>query len=255
MKNNNTPLYILFGLVIITIILIFIKNNNIKTSEGFAKETGYLEGCPVGFKSYIVSNGDIMCCDGEIIGEKCIGGTQCVLSSKRSGNVESCMNIVVDANSIKAKEFCPPSMKTYFIDKKKGAACTSEVLNNTKDGLAVQRKDSKVCYVYKDDISKFVKDSCYNQKELEKIECFGKSCVKGIENIERDVFTATLKFTTSNGLVLLTVPKNVVENYIKILSPNEAASPAFKTFLDSTPLVMENAKAYFVDRTREFKDW
>lgn len=255
MKNINTPLYILFTLVIITIILIFIKNNNIRISEGFTKESGYLEGCPPGFKTYTISNGDTMCCDGEIIGDKCMGATKCVLSSKRSGDAEPCINLMTDINKVKAKDMCPTSMGTYFVDKKKNSACTSEILNKTRDGLAAPNRDSRICYIYKDDMSKFAKDSCYNYKELEKIECFGKSCIKGIEQIEPNIYVPVIKFTTSNGLVLTTVPKKVMEDVIKYTNTNFYSSPTYKDFINNSPIVMENAKAYFVDRTRDFNNY
>ena len=71
-----------------------------------------IQACPSGTSSYS-DKGDIYCCNGDIVNEKCNGNTICSVSLEKPG-MPSCTNLLRQQLREKSVRFCPPSLKNYF---------------------------------------------------------------------------------------------------------------------------------------------
>ena len=122
----------------------------------------------MGYKTYYLENGDVACCDGEIIANRCLGNSQCILTGNGTKEMPNCIHIMSDMYSKKGKLLCPPSMQNYFRDKsKKLEGCTSDHLNSSLTGPISNQ--SPKCIIYPDEeTNQNSSNSCFNQKELEK---------------------------------------------------------------------------------------
>ena len=244
-------IYGLLGIIIISIILLYYYNKN---EEGFTSEDPafHLQGCPSGYKSFYDTDGSTMCCDGEIIANSCNGNKQCLLNGT-SGSIPNCTTFVMEDYKHKSDQ-CPPSMPSYYermFDRKLVKECTNGGLNNTMDGPATAKQPTCTIYTTLDTNIQSV-NSCYNQKELDNAECFGKDCTKSLTQIkEKTPVLVTITFTDSTGIQRTAHTRASMQRYL------DATKPTWKdSGMDLTKniAVAEVAKAFYVDRTLSQED-
>lgn len=248
-------LLILILLLIIILIIIQYFNRYNSSKEGFSNDDiynpndYYLEACPSGLNSFYDNDGNMNCCSGDIIANKCISDRKCVLSSKEIKGVPTCVSLILEEYKEKAKESCPASMSSYFENKNK-KGCTNGKLNKTISGPATNTQP--VCYIYNTDDDNINKsDSCYNQKLMDDIECFGNNCKKTLISYGTETPPLILiTFTDSMGMVRNAYPKKMAINYLN------KVWPAWKDSIniDKNINVAEVAKAYFIDKTLSKND-
>lgn len=228
-----------FLLISIIIIICVIYINTENNTENYTDY--YLSSCPSGYKTFY-NDGDVICCNGEIVGNKCISDLQCTIG--KGGNIPNCVNAILDDYKEKGKIVCPLSF-SYFEDKS-NKGCTNGQLNNTLTGP----KNSKqpTCKIYKStELNHNSKDSCYNQKMLEEAKCFGNNCTKTlIQPIPNKPVLIGIGFTDHTGMHKIAYTRNSYENYLNVVNPewkNQGLD------LSKNINVAEVAKAYYVDRT------
>jgi len=160
-------------LLICTIsMLLFIYNNQF--TENF--DNVYLKTCPLGYKSRVTSNGNILCYDTsqELIGHQVSGDKQCILNGN---GPDSCIEYLSKYYSDNGKK-CPKSMPNFFMVNNL-QKCTSGKLNGVLNGPLDSSK--KTCTIYNSTKDKTSPDSCYVQKKLEQSRCpAGTRCTKSI---------------------------------------------------------------------------
>ena len=109
--------------------------------EGF--ETHYLSFCPSGYKSSYNADGDVVCCDGEVVGGKCLADRKCTLNGKGTGDTPNCVDLMKREYIEKAATWCPASLPNYFEDRTKDVkGCTEGGLNTTMTGPKVTTQPS-----------------------------------------------------------------------------------------------------------------
>lgn len=213
--------------------------------EGF--ETHYLSFCPSGYKSSYNVNGDLICCDGEVIGGKCLADRQCTLNGKGTDDAPNCVDLMKREYKEKAAIWCPASLPNYFEDRAKEVkGCTDGSLNTTMTGPKATTQPH--CLIYSDfKKNRLMKDSCYNNKELDKAECFGKDCKKELIQVITDAPPlVSISFTDGMGMRRTAYTKQSLTNYF------DGAMPDWRSKgmnLDKNIMVAEVAKAVYVDKT------
>ncbi len=176
-------LVVLIALIIIILIVLIYRDNynNNKALEGFSEQNSldnyYLSSCPIGFNSYYDTNGNIICCNGEVVANRCISDMKCSLTS--ANNSDSCVSVILEQYKEKAQQVCPlVSMPNYF-EKGDKKGCTNGSLNSSMDG-PVNDSQSK-CTIYSDfNENRNSTDSCLNQRRLDNAQCFGNNCTKNL---------------------------------------------------------------------------
>jgi len=243
-------LYVLVIIIVILLLVLYFGSINMKetkTNEGF--ENYYLSACPSGYKTFYNSDGNIVCCDGDVIANKCLGDNQCTLNGKGTPNMPNCVQAILNMYAQKAKSQCPPSMMTYFEDKSKNLkGCTNGRLNDTLN--APLYASQPVCSIYSDQTQNIMsKNSCANQKLLDDAECFGNNCTK--ELIQPSPTAPPLVgigFTDNMGMHHLAYTRQSAENFLDVINPtwrNQSMD------LSKNISIAEVAKAYYVDRTMD----
>ena len=240
---------LLISIIVILLIIYFKDNVNIQdTQEGF--ENLYLSSCPSGYKSFYNNNGDIICCDGEIIANKCISNNQCTLNGKGTPDMPNCTEVIHQLYSRKAKEYCMPSLPNYFEDNpKKIKGCMSGPLNNTMTGP--QSASQPKCVIY-DTLEKNTNsiNSCANQKLLDLAQCFGNNCTKYLVPTGIAAPLIVIQFTDNMTIPHSTYTRQSLKNYFNIVAP------AWETteWLSKALIVAEVSKAFYIDKTIQQAD-
>jgi len=241
-------LYFLITFIILTIALIYYTSQSDIIVEKFTDY--YLTSCPTGYKLFYDANGSMMCCGGDIIGNKCVGDNQCSLNGK--GAVINCVDMILKEYTTKGKEQCPSSIMNYFEDKtanKKG--CTSGLLNDTLTAPKDFNQPHCVIYnTFEDNINSV--DSCYNHKLMDEYPCFGDNCKKTLVQpmLNKGVLVA-INFTDSSRINHTTYTKTSFENYLNSVNPNWKEQGID---LSKNIQVAEVAKAFYVDKTMKQSD-
>ncbi len=248
-------LIILIALIIIILIFLIYKDKY-KTSidvnsEGFVTQDNYyLSSCPSGFNSYYDNNGNIMCCNGEVIANKCISDTNCSLTS--ANNPDSCVAILLEQYNQQAQQYCPlQSMPNYYNNKtsnKKG--CTNGLLNSSMDGPA--NTSQPQCTIYSDTNTNSIStDSCLNQKRLDAAQCFGNNCTKSLISPGSGLpILIGISFTDNNGMPHMAFTQESFEDALNVINPNWRDSFDISKNIQ----IAEVAKAYYIDRTLQQSD-
>ena len=243
----------LIVLIIISALIIFYiyfssRSNNSKTVENF--EGGYyLTSCPPGYKSFYNNDGNMICCDGDVIANKCLGDRQCTLNGKGDDKMPNCVFALLNMYAEKAKTQCPPSMKQYFEDRNHNIkACTDGRLNQTLNSPRFPNQPA--CLIYDNwDNNKNQKDSCYNQKQLDNAQCFGDNCTK---ELMKPVPTApplvAIGFTDTMGMHRVAYTRQSIENFLDATNPNWKNQGID---LSKNINVAEVARAYYIDKTMD----
>ena len=168
-------------IIIGALVLIINKGYNSHTTKGVETfENFYLTACPSGYKSSYNSDGDILCCDGEIVANKCMSDRRCILNGKGTADLPNCLTAIKKEYAEKSNTYCPSSMTAYFEDRGTNVrGCTRGQLNSTM--TAPRDFNQAKCKIYQQwDENRNSKDSCYNQKMLDNVPCFGNNCTKEI---------------------------------------------------------------------------
>jgi len=212
-------------------------------------ENYYLNACPSGYKTFYNNNGDVVCCDGDIMANKCLGDNQCTLTGPGTKDMPNCTKVIIDNYVSKGKLICPSSMPQYFENKgRQIKGCTSGKLNSTLDGpLNISQP---VCKIYAEDMKNYTtKDSCYIQKQLDKLQCFGANCTKSIvQPIPNAPVLITVGFTDKLGIHHTAYSKDSLINFLNQTNPKWQES-GFD--INRNIQVADVAKAYYVDRTMQ----
>jgi hypothetical protein len=152
----------LFGIfVAIILVLSFPISCCSLQKEGFQDINIAKVKCPRGTKTYTTLSGDTMCCNGNIVGNKCEGKIICTLSGNSSNKVPTCAKLRQDYLA-KLQLKCP--VKGGFISYedddtgKKGCA-----VQTTVDRSQPQTPTTSYCRLYDDKIdNENYQDSCQN---------------------------------------------------------------------------------------------
>ena len=239
---------LLISITVILLVLYYkdnIKTNNIQ--EDF--ENFYLSACPSGYKSFYDNNGDTICCDGQIIGSKCLSDNQCTLNGKGIPDLPNCTELLQKLYTKRSKEYCPSSMSNYFEDRTKDIkGCTTGSLNPTMTGP--KKWDQPKCMIYKSvEQNTNSKDSCDNQKLLDNTQCFGNNCTKElVQPISTAAPLVAIGFTDSSGMHRVAYTMESMENFLNTTNPNWRNQGIDLT---KNINVANVAKAFYVDKTMD----
>jgi hypothetical protein len=240
---------LLISIVVILIVLYLRDTDNKPKQTEEAFENFYLSACPSGYKSFYNNEGNIVCCDGDVVANKCIGDNQCTLNGKGTPDMPNCVQSILAMYAEKGQNQCPTSMPTYYENKASNIkACTQGRLNDTLD--APRFPSQPGCMIYDSlDKNNIEKDSCYNQKQLELAQCFGNNCTK---ELTQPIVTApplvAVGFTDNTGMHRVAYTQQSLENFLDVSNPNWRNQGMD---LSKNINVAEVAKAYYVDRTME----
>jgi hypothetical protein len=232
--------------IIIVLILLYINDSSNANTEGYQN---YLSSCPGGYKAFYTDDGNIVCCDGEIVANKCLSDNQCTLNGKGTPDMPNCVQSVLKIYAAKGQEQCSPSMSQYFEDKsRKLKGCTQGRLNDTLS--APQFPNQPMCTIYDSfDKNRMSKDSCSNQKLVDGVQCFGNNCTKELtQPIPTAPPLVAIGFTDNSGMHRVAYTRESMENFLDVSNPswrNQGMD------LSRNINVAEVAKAYYVDRTMD----
>ncbi len=241
----------LYCIIIIFVIVLFVIYNKPNNIENF-ENNYYLRACPSGYKSFYDSDGNLGCCDGQIVANKCIGDNQCTMNGKGNKTMPDCVSFILNDYEQKSKQYCPLSLPSYFEDiSKNSKGCTNGLLNDNLNGP--KNNTQPTCIIYKSlDENINSKNSCYNQKLLDDFPCFGNNCVKTIIQSNPNIPPLIMVgFTDSNGMYHTSYTRKSMENYLNKTNPNWRNSGIN---LSKNINITEVAKAFYIDRTLQQSD-
>lgn len=175
--------YGLAGLIAICILGIIFQDklpfrSNEEGFAGAAAPVPSIGFCPMGYNPFHDKNGNQVCCDGKVSGNKCIGTPRCGQTTR--AGLPTCGQLLKDYYATKGKDICPPSLPNYY-ESPNGtlAGCTEGSLNTQM--TAPNLPSQKTCKVYPSAADNEAKvDSCLNQRRLETTPCFGVDCQKSL---------------------------------------------------------------------------
>lgn len=237
--------------VLFLVLYLVISSNNMYDAldnvnmEGF--ELQYLAACPSGYNHSYTSEGDVLCCDGQIMANKCLGDKQCILNGKGTATMPNCVDLIKQEYQEKSVTWCPSSLPQYFEDRENQTkGCTSGSLNSTLNGPKTTTQPQ--CRIYADfNENRAAKDSCYNVKLLDSIPCFGKNCTKDlIQPVPNAPPLIAIGFTDSMGMHRTAHPKESIANFLDVVNPTWKEKGID---LNKNINVAEVAKAFYVDKT------
>lgn len=241
-------------MILIGILLVWIQYGQMEgfvgKKEGFSTAMEYhLDTCPSGYKSFYDSNGSVMCCDGDIVANQCVTEKQCSLTGK-GDKIKNCVDLILEEYGQKSQTHCPGSMSSYFENRttqQKG--CTMGQLNATLDGPKVNTQPT--CKIYSTlQESILAKDSCYHQKKMDEVACFGTNCTKELVAPQENApALIAIHFTDRSGIHRTAYTRESMENYLSVTNPQWKEQGID---LSKNTSVAEVAKAVFVDKTLPF---
>jgi hypothetical protein len=240
-SDTKTVLWILVGFIIAIIGLLLIEKHR-DTTEAF------LTMCPSGLNSYFGPNGDVYCCSGQVQGNTCTGTPKCSMTTNGStdpvyGLIPACTSYLETYYTSVGKKVCPPSMPNYFQNGLGNNGCTNGPLNATLSGPASGSQPTCTDLSTLEE-NKAHPNSCYNQKLVDSVQCFGQDCTKTLEiNPRSQTALITVSFTDPTGLRHATITRQSAQEYIEAV--RVANPPNLNTYIGIT----EVAKAVYVDKT------
>jgi hypothetical protein len=243
-------LVVLLTLISILLIILYYKDKKIVESITESFEDEWLDSCPSGYKSYYLDDGNVACCDGDLLANHCLGDSQCVLTGNGSKEMPNCINYIKQMYAKKSKEFCPLSMTNYYENRSnKTKGCTSDRLNSSLSGPISPFSPKCIIYPTQEENMNSI-NSCYNQKELDKFPCFGLNCKKTFTDTGTNsppIIIVT--FSDQSGMLRTAYTKTSVINYLNKRIPNWREQGIIN--LDKDIRIAEVAKQYYIDRTMQ----
>lgn len=218
-------LIVLIILIITLLGLIHFKKISIDgftdTEEPFVNSTTeyHLESCPSGYKSFYDTDGSVLCCDGDIVANKCVNDKQCSLTGK-GDKIPNCVSVILTDYAKKGETHCPPTMGAYFEDRINNLkGCTDGFLNATLNGPRMPTQATCVIYSTLDE-SVREKDSCYLRKKMDEASCFGTNCTKEIVSPQKNAPPLiAIHFTDREGIHRTAYTRESMESYLSITNP------------------------------------
>lgn len=212
----------------------------------------YLSACPAGFKTFYASNGNVMCCQGDIIGQQCLSDRVCTLGAETS-TIPRCVDYVKQIHQKKGSQQCPPSMTSYFESKERRGCTSGPLLDNM---MGPRHSSQPTCVIYKTPLeNERHLDSCLLIKELEKTPCFGKDCSKRLTGGEERPVLVELSFTDSSNIPRHAITRTSLERSMRSEKKNQhGLSDESKNILKKHVMVAEVAKSYYIDKTLQDSD-
>ena len=238
----------LYCLIFIALILCIIVYNMNKEVESF-EDAYFLRACPKGYKS-LTSNGNNLCCNGDMVGNKCISSDQCTLSGEGTSDIPSCVSLIVKQYAEKGKEVGPSSMKNYY-ESADTKGCTNGSLSETLSGPATETQPK--CIIYStEELNNDSIDSCSNLKQLDDFQCFGKDCTKKLSKPNpKFPVRLSVEFTDNTGMHHAAYTRASMERFLI------ASNPLWKDQgidLAKSISIAEVAKAFYIDKTLSASD-
>ena len=166
------PLQFFLACILIFGVAIFLScaQQQKETFVGSVSDINF-QGCPSGTKSY-ESSGEVRCCEGDLVNQRCGGRTVCSLSN-HSKAIPSCSSLLRKEIDEKSVRFCPRSIPNYFENRSAGqSGCTNGRRTPDGKGIAQTNGPVKTCKIYSsraDNESKA--DSCYIIKKSNDSAC------------------------------------------------------------------------------------
>ena len=243
----------------------YIKQDTFLTKEGFFNSPIRITTCPLGTITYINSNGDTNCCDGDISGKRCNGTIACSLSPNPPGDLLSCPDWIRKEWRARSAKFCSKSMPYYFgsmdrlHDSLEGCSASPNIPDGSKPRDALLPR----CKIYsksKDDYGKA--DSCFNIKALDEMESPTPSATKNIIPITRynnievpALFTST--YIPPNGSSM--TPQTCYDwkrakIFLDAIDTSGKFTEMYEKVKDKHVLFCGASKAYYVNGTLSKKD-
>lgn len=241
-----TVLLVSIGVILF---ILYYKNRVPNTPQVESFDNYYLTACPSGYKSFYNTDGDVICCDGDVMANKCLGDRQCTLNGAGTPSMPNCVVAIMEEYAQKAKTQCPQSMPTYFENRdQKLKGCTNGSVNSTLTGPKKSTQAS--CTIFagaEQNINS--KNSCYNQKLLDSTPCFGNNCTKElIQPVANGPILIGIGFTDTMGVHHVAYTRQSMENFLNATNPNWRNQGLDLTRNIS---VAEVAKAFYVDKTMD----
>lgn len=234
-------LYFLFSCIVLMCITVYLNHSDQSDiSENFTNS--YLSSCPTDYKLIYDSNGDMICCNGDIIANKCIADKKCILNGKGTDDMPNCTEEILKLYMEKGQNVCPSSY-SYYEDKANNIkGCTYGELNHTLSGPATSTQKGCKVYNNNDDSVKKV-DSCQLIKEMNEFPCFGRNCTKSIKEMQHGAKPALIavEFLDDNDIYRTSYTRTSYKRNME----NSTTSIDFSKNI----MVAEVAKAYFIDKT------
>jgi hypothetical protein len=244
---------LLLGILLLCIFIYYYTTPSNNVTEPFASlgNGEYLSACPAGYKTFYTSNGDINCCNGDIVANRCVG-IQCTLNGKGTHDMPQCVDATLRAHKEKGARSCPKSMTTYFEDRTTPSAivkgCTNGQLNATLTGPKTATQP--MCKIYAtEELNTNSMDSCFNQKEMEEFVCSDKKhCTKTLIQTKGKPVKVQVSLTDpQNNTYVGTTRKSLQRFY-------DATKPQWRETgidLSKSHLVAEVLQEVYIDRTME----
>jgi hypothetical protein len=236
--------------IIAILVVLYLKDNSktIETQEPF--QDYYLNACPAGYKTFYNNDGNIICCDGEVVANKCLGDNRCTLNGKGTADMPNCVQAILKMYAEKSKTQCPTSIPSYYEDRGKNIkGCTNGRLNATLSGP--QMSNQPTCKIYPTwELNRTSKDSCHNRKLLDNAKCFGNNCTKDLVQFMKNAPPLiSIGFTDSTGIYRASYTRKSIEAYLDVANPKWRENTGLD--LSKNLIVSEVAKAYFIDKTMD----
>lgn len=267
MKKNTSLYLLILSCILATIIIsLYLFNDKLydiynkyysPTIEHFSTTDNIIVNtCPGSYKQYTASNGDTLCCDGDVDGHKCRGTIVCAVSSTNDSSIESCKIIRNKYLEEQSKKLCPTSMNNYFenVTNKSIKGCTSGPINET--GEAPINPTQEQCKIYDNDADAMKdKNSCYIQKRMDTMYSPKTTTGKSIVKIG-ETFAPIASYTDYTGMPRQCYDKTSLKEYfngitesITNIQQRAQAEKNYEHILKNSPLVCDVAQKVYVDRT------
>jgi len=213
--------FLLIGIIILFLIVYYVNQSAESNTVEHFDQNHYLESCPSGYKSFYDHSGDIICCDGEIVANKCISERRCALNGKGSTDMPNCISFLTEEYKEHGKKQCPSTMTSYFEDRgKKIKGCTNGLLNATMTGPLATTQAK--CMIYDSwDKNMNSLDSCLNQKELNEFDCSAaSSCSKSLNQTSTNKpVLIKVTFSDTNGASYTGTTRKSLERSLNVTNP------------------------------------
>lgn len=229
-----------------------IFEDNLAPFEGFANsqsdDSAAFHFCPADTKYYINKNGESLCCNGEVAGNRCLGDIECTFSAPKDG-IRSCGDLRTEMNQVAQARLCPTTMPNYYEDNAGNKGCTASGLNVA--GTSPINAGMPKCKIYGTaDENLQAEASCQNLKALEEMECISPDCKKSVQVLAASLpAILTQTFTVPQDEVpvpRMCMDKTSYERYLTAKVPNWRSSNDPKYDMSKNLSICDLAKRFYI---------